>query len=170
MSSVSPLPGIIRSPASHTLDRAAEPTRLRRWAAGLLAHEDSDLPGRIAIGASFLAAAYSLGDLVSESSLLAAFPYQLTRALLFGVTLLSGCIIAGGFLSVSRTARYTAIVATTTIAAYSLAIQLGFSGEALGMLKAAYGVALLGGVVVWALRGLRRWITGTVPSSDTSGG
>lgn len=158
MSAVSPVPGLIPSPA-HPAERRAEPSLVHRWGTRLLAHEDSDLPGRIAIGASLLAAAFSLGDLVLGSGFLGLFPYQLTRSLLYVATLLSGCIIAGGFLSLSRTARYTAIVATTTIAAYALAIQLGLPGAALAAIKTGYGVALLGGAVVWGLRALRRWIT-----------
>jgi hypothetical protein len=163
MSAVSPLPGLIRSPARNTVDRKAGPPLIHRWATQLLPHEDSDFPGRIAISASFLAAAFSLGDLVLGSGFLGVFPYQVTRSLLYAATLLSGCIIAGGFPSRSRTARYTAVVATTTIAAYSLAIQLGLPGGALAAIKVGYGVALLGGTVVWGLGAVRRWMTRITP-------
>lgn len=172
MSAVSPLPGLIRSPTHHPVERKTTPSLLHRWVARLLADENSDLPGRIAIGAAFLAAAFRLEDLVLGSGFLGAFPYRLTRSLLYGATLLSGCIIAGGFLSQSRTARYTAIVATSTIAAYSLAIQLGLSGGALAAIKMGCGAALLGGTVVWGLRTLRRWLTRNTrqDSGDTPSG
>lgn len=160
MASISPLPGLISTPAVRPSVIQPRPT-VRSWLARFIAPEASDVPATIAVAASCLAAAWSLGDLLWDAGFLGLFPYRIIGVLLYGAPFLYGCIIAGGFTSRSRTAQYLGIVATTAIAATSLAFLLGWTGLVAGAGRIGGGVALLAGIVVWGLRGLRRL---TLPS------
>jgi hypothetical protein len=162
MSSYPPIPAVAPSPPVGVPAARAAPL-LRRWFTRFVAREESDLPGRIAIGAASLAALFSLAGVVIGPGYLGVFPYYITRSLLYGASLLGGCIIAGGFLSRSRTANYCASVATTTIVCYYLGPMLGLGGVFPLAVKLGYGVALLGGAIVWALRALRRRLNSGAP-------
>src|SRR5512138_3309256 len=115
MPTTSPLPGLIQAPPRAPSPHPAARGSLRLWLQRSIALESADTPGRIAIVASILAATFALGDLALGTGLLALFPYRLARLLLYGASLLSGSIIAAGFLSQARSARFTAILTTSII-------------------------------------------------------
>ena len=122
----------------------------------LVGSEESDTPARIAMGASALASVFSLGNYLIGPNFLGVFPYLVTRSLLYGSTLLAGTIIASGFLSRAKSARFAAVVATSSIVAFYLGRQVGMTAPLYHTLSVTYGVALIGGMVTWCLRSLRR--------------
>lgn len=155
MATSSPHPG---SRAVTTLPLAEHrlTTRFGSWLAARVGHEESDLPARAAVAASCLAAAWCLGDLYSATGFLGLFSYRVVRVLLYGAPFLFGSIIAAGFWSRSRAARFLAITATASVAITAFVYQLDPPGSVTLALKVGSGIALLGGALVWFVRAVSR--------------
>lgn len=159
MSTTSPLPGLLRAPKA-TPARAGSPVPPpQSWISRAVALEPFDTPGRIAIAASTLAAAFALGDIVFNTGFIGIFHYKFARLILYGGSLLSGIIMAAGFMSSARTARFTAVLATSTIAAYALAVQLQLPDAVFPAIRLVYGIGLLGAAAIAAFRAWGRRLT-----------
>lgn len=160
MTTTSPLPGIIQASSRDLTPRSPQaPGPLARWLARSVVFEINDTAGWIAIATSAIAATLSLGPLFFGAGLFGLFPYQYARVVIYAASFLSGGIIAAGFLSQARTARFAAVLTTTMIATFALADLLQIPGWAAYSIKVAYGIGLIGAVAVAALRAVRARLT-----------
>lgn len=154
MATTSPLPGAIIAPPRQPEQTAIQVARRRALSA--VSPEESDVPATLAVAASSLAAAWCLGSLFSSNGLLGLLDYRLVRVLLYSAPFLFGTIVACGYTSRSRAARFLASVATVNLAVTAFAWRFDLAGPLTLVLKYASGVAFLAGATLWGLRALRR--------------
>jgi hypothetical protein len=142
-----------RSPPSQV-----RPSWLRRAVAALVAPEPTDLAGRLTVAATVVANLPSVvSALLGESGLGALQQFfHLWNQLEWS---LSAVILAGGFMSRSRTARALAAITTAGLAGLFLADSLGVSGAVFATGRWIYHASLASAVGLWAARALRRRLT-----------
>lgn len=136
---------------------------LRRTLNVFVAREPTDLAGRLAVAATVLTGLPAIAAAIFGD---AALPSQLFHLLTRLAWPLSAVVLAGGFMTRSRTARALAVITTTGLAALFAAERLGLPASAVAAGVWIYNASLLSTVALWTARTLRRRFDRETPEAD----
>ena len=158
MASLPPFPTELPSPPrGFQVAPSARTSWLRRVVTTCIAHEPADAPGRLTVAATVLANLSNVVTAAFGGSLLSRYPALLRVDEVLTWPLAVG-IMAFGFMSRSRTARFLANLTAVGVVSLFVADRLGVPWAAISAGIWAYHTAVASTLGVWLARAVRRRI------------